>query len=115
MSLTNDDISSEYASIVLNFEIIDFFNSLLLELNNYIKMFKDRALSMNNYIPERTHDWSEPLDCIWKKVYNIGEKIEAFLLYYKNSNTKDVIYKYMVKKINIANEEFQTCITSLKN
>jgi len=57
----------------------------------------------------------EPLDCIWEKVYNIGEKIEAFLLYYKNSNTKDVIYKYMVKKINIANEEFQTCITSLKN
>ena len=94
-------------------EKINSFNSLLLELNDCIKMFKNRTLVMNNYNHDRTYDWSEPLNILWGKTSDKGKEIEAFLLDYKKSNTNNVIYKNMIKKINIAYKEFETCIASI--
>jgi hypothetical protein len=58
---------------------------------------------MNIYIYDRTRDWSVPLDRLYK-----GELIKGFVLDYKNSNTKDEIYKYMIKKLNIAYKVFRS-------
>ncbi len=101
-------MSIEYQATAFDSEKIDSFNSLLSELNDCIQMFKDKTLVMNTYIPDRTHDWSMPLDILWENVSNKGEEIEKFLLDYKKNNTNNEIYKNMVKKINIAYKEFET-------
>ena len=101
-------MSIEYEANAFESEKIDSFNSLLSELNDRILMFKNKTLVMNTYIPDRTHDWSMPLDILWENVSNKGKEIEEFLLDYKKNNTNNEIYKNMVKKINIAYKEFQT-------
>lgn len=56
---------------------------------------------------DRTHDWCVSLDRLHEKVLHKGELIEGFVLDYKNSNTKYEIYKYMIKKLNIAYKVFR--------
>ena len=118
MSIEYETNSFDSEANAFDSEKIDSFNSLLLELNDCIKMFKNRTLVMNIYSHDRTYDWSEPIDILWEKASNKGKEIEAFLLDYKKSNTnnviyKNVIYKNMIKKINIAYKEFETCIASI--
>ena len=113
MSIEYETNSFDFDANAFDSEKINSFNSLLLELNDCIKMFKNRTLVMNNYNHDRTYDWSEPLNILWGKTSDKGKEIEAFLLDYKKSNTNNVIYKNMIKKINIAYKEFETCIASI--
>ena len=101
MTLTND-------SIARMFKVLDIFNLMLSKLNISIEDYKKREKMMNIYIYDRTHDWSVPLDRLHEKVLHKGELIEGFVLDYKNSNTKDEIYKYMIKKLNIAYKVFKS-------
>ena len=96
MTLTND-------SIARMFKVLDIFNLMLSKLNISIEDYKKRKKTN-----DRTHDWSVPLDRLHKKVLHKGELIEGFVLDYKNSNTKDEIYKYMIKKLNIAYKVFRS-------
>ena len=91
MTLTND-------SIARMFKVLDIFNLMLSKLNISIEDYKKRKKTN-----DRTHDWSVPLDRLHK-----GELIEGFVLDYKNSNTKDEIYKYMIEKLNIAYKVFRS-------
>jgi hypothetical protein len=95
-------------NIVRMFKVLDIFNLMLSKLNISIEDYKKREKMMNIYIKERTHDWSEPLDSLHKKVVDKGELLEMYVLYYKNSNTKDEIYKYMNRKLNIAYKVFRS-------
>jgi hypothetical protein len=93
MMLTND-------SIARMFKVLDIFNLMLSKLNISIEDYKKRERTLNIYINKRSHDWSVPLDRLHEKVLHKGELIEAYVLNYKNSNTKDEIYKYMNRKLN---------------
>ena len=105
MTFTND-------SIARMFKVMDIFNEMLSKLSISIEDYKKRERRLNINIKDRKpssiHDWSEPLDILYKKVSDKGELIERYVLDYKDQNTKDEIYKYMNRKLNIAYKVYRS-------